>query len=113
MLTGFSNLFGTEFRTPEQTRPNLSKSGQTLEFELQDRSSGGFAKLTRLGTDAYIAAKQAELAPKIDAIVAEARARQKNKKSCVGIGISNHSASASPFENAICGNWRPRAFADF
>src|SRR5438094_10055920 len=38
LLTGFSKLFGTEFRTAEQTRPNLSKSGQNLEFEFQDRS---------------------------------------------------------------------------
>jgi len=38
LLTGFSKLFGTEFRTAEQTCPNLSKSGQNLEFEFQDRS---------------------------------------------------------------------------
>ncbi len=39
-----------------------------------------FAKLTRLGTDAYITEKQAELAPKLDAIVAELKEQQKNKK---------------------------------
>src|SRR5947207_13094768 len=38
LLTGFSKPFGTEFRTAEQTCPNLSKSGQNLEFEFQDRS---------------------------------------------------------------------------
>ena len=38
------------------------------------------AKLTRMGMDAYVAEKTAELAPKIDAIVAGAREQQKNKK---------------------------------
>jgi hypothetical protein len=38
------------------------------------------AKLARLGMGAYVAEKQAELAPKIDAIIAEAKARQQKKE---------------------------------
>ena len=37
-------------------------------------------KLSQIGVDAYMAEKEAELAPKIDAIVAEARARQQSKE---------------------------------
>ena len=37
-------------------------------------------KLSQMGMDAYKAEKEAELAPKIDAIVAEARARQQSKE---------------------------------
>jgi hypothetical protein len=37
-------------------------------------------KLSQMGRDAYVAEKEAELAPKIDAIIAEARARQKGKE---------------------------------
>lgn len=55
--------------TPEQRLSGL-KTTETAEV----------AKLTRMGKDAYLAEKQAELAPKIDAIIAEARARQKKKE---------------------------------
>ena len=47
---------------------------------LKTTEAAEFAKLTRLGKDAYVAEKEAELAPKIDAFLAEARQRQKNKK---------------------------------
>jgi hypothetical protein len=68
-LSSEFELFLSRKLTPEQRLRGL-KTTEAAEF----------AKLTRLGTDAYIAEKQAELAPKIDAIVAEARERQKNKK---------------------------------
>jgi hypothetical protein len=47
---------------------------------LKTTEAAEVAKLTRMGMDAYVAEKQAELAPKIDAMVAEARERQKNKE---------------------------------
>jgi hypothetical protein len=75
MIAGDTEL-STEFEvflrrklTPEQRLSGL-KTTEAAEF----------AKLTRLGKDAYLAEKQAELAPKVDAIVAEARERQKSKK---------------------------------
>jgi hypothetical protein len=37
-----------------------------------------------MGKDAYVAEKEAELAPKIERIIAEARARQKDKESPKG-----------------------------
>jgi hypothetical protein len=37
-------------------------------------------KLSQMGRDAYVAEKEAELGPKMDAMVAEARARQKDKE---------------------------------
>jgi hypothetical protein len=55
--------------TPEQRLSGL-KTTEAAEV----------AKLTRMGMDAYVAEKTAELDPKIDAIVAEAREQQKNKK---------------------------------
>jgi len=55
--------------TPEQRLSGL-KTTEAAEV----------AKLTRIGMDAYVAEKTAELAPKIDAIVTEAREQQKNKK---------------------------------
>jgi hypothetical protein len=61
-------LFLRRKLTPEQRLSGL-KTTEAAEF----------AKLTRLGTDAYIAEKQAALAPKIDAIVAEARERRTNQ----------------------------------
>jgi hypothetical protein len=52
--------------TPEQRLSGL-KTTEAAEF----------AKLTRLGTDAYIAEKQVELAPKIEAFIAERKEQQK------------------------------------
>jgi hypothetical protein len=54
--------------TPEQRLSGL-KTTEAAEF----------AKLTRMGRDAYIAEKEAELAPKIDAFIAELKEHQKNK----------------------------------
>lgn len=62
-------LFLRRKLTPEQRLSGL-KTTEAAEV----------AKLTRLGPDAYMAEKEAELAPKIDALVAEARARQKGKE---------------------------------
>ena len=47
---------------------------------IREQGSGGGFQAFADGRDAYIAEKEAELAPKIDAIVAEARARQKDKE---------------------------------
>lgn len=68
-LSSEFELFLKRKLTPEQRISGL-KTTEAAEI----------AKLTRLGTDAYMAEKQAELAPKIDAMIAEARERQKNKK---------------------------------
>ena len=55
--------------TPEQRLSGL-KTTEAAEV----------AKLSRMGTDAYMADKQAELDPKIDAFIAELKEQQKNKK---------------------------------
>jgi cell fate (sporulation/competence/biofilm development) regulator YlbF (YheA/YmcA/DUF963 family) len=55
--------------TPEQRLAGL-KTTEAAEV----------AKLTRLGQDAYVAEKVAEIQPKIDAHIAELREREKNKK---------------------------------
>jgi iron uptake system EfeUOB component EfeO/EfeM len=55
--------------TPEQRLSGL-KTTEAAEF----------AKLTRIGRDAYLAEKRAELDPKIDALIAELKEQQKNKK---------------------------------
>ena len=62
-------LFLRRKLTPEQRLSGL-KTTEAAEF----------AKLTRLGTDAYVAEKTAELDPKIDALIAEMREQQKNKE---------------------------------
>jgi hypothetical protein len=62
-------------------RAGLKKIGDYARFtSFESREAEEVAKLSQIGTDAYLAEKQAELAPKFDAIVAEARERQKNKK---------------------------------
>ena len=62
-------------------RAGLKKIGGYARFtSFESREAEEVAKLSQVGMDAYIAEKQAELAPKIDAIVAEARARQKGKE---------------------------------
>ena len=67
-LTTEFELFLKRKLTPEQRLSGL-KTTEAAEV----------AKLTRLGKDAYLAEKQAELAPKINAIITEAREWQKNK----------------------------------
>ena len=47
---------------------------------LKTTEAAEFAKLTRLGEDAYLAQKQAELAPKMEAFIAELKEEQKTKK---------------------------------
>jgi hypothetical protein len=62
-------------------RAGLKKMGgyaRSTSFESKEAEE--VFKLSQIGKDAYIAEKQAELAPKIDAMIAEARERQKNKE---------------------------------
>ena len=54
--------------------------GYARSTSFESREAEEAFKLSQMGRDAYIAEKEAELAPKIDAIVAEARERQENKK---------------------------------
>ena len=62
-------------------RAGLKKmGGYARSTSFESREAEEAFKLSQIGTDAYIAEKQAELAPKIDAMIAEARERQKNKK---------------------------------
>ena len=62
-------------------RAGLKKVGGYARFtSFESREAEEAFKLSQTGRDAYIAEKEAELAPKIDAIVAEARARQKAKE---------------------------------
>ncbi len=62
-------------------RAGLKDVGGYARFtSFESRESEESFKLSQMGRDAYIAEKEAELAPKIDAIVAEARARQKGKE---------------------------------
>jgi hypothetical protein len=55
--------------TPEQRLSGL-KTTEAAEF----------AKLTRMGRDAYLAEKRAEIEPKLHAFAAEVKEQQKNKK---------------------------------
>jgi hypothetical protein len=55
--------------TPEQRLSGL-KTTEAAEF----------AKLTRMGMDAYIAEKRAEIEPELHAFAAELNEQQKNKK---------------------------------
>jgi hypothetical protein len=62
-------------------RAGLKKVGGYARFtSFESREAEEAFKLSQMGQDAYIAEKEAELAPKIDAIIAEARASQKNKE---------------------------------
>ena len=62
-------------------RAGLKKmGGYARSTTFESREAEEVFKLSQIGMDAYIAEKQAELAPKIDAIVAEARARQQSKE---------------------------------
>ena len=62
-------------------RAGLKKiGGYARSTSFENREAEEAFKLSQMGTDAYMAEKQAELAPKIDAIVAEAKARQKGEK---------------------------------
>src|SRR6266404_2100575 len=62
-------------------RAGLKKIGGYARFtSFESREAEEAFKLSQMGTDAYMAEKQAELAPKIDTIIAEAKARQKGKE---------------------------------
>ena len=62
-------------------RAGLKKmGGYARSTTFESREAEEVFKLSQIGMDAYMAEKEAELAPKIDAIVAEARARQKSKE---------------------------------
>jgi hypothetical protein len=62
-------------------RAGLKKVGDYAGFtSFESREAEEAFKLSQMGRDAYIAEKEAELVPKIDAIIAEARAQQKGKE---------------------------------
>jgi hypothetical protein len=62
-------------------RAGLKKmGGYARSTTFESREAEEAFKLSQIGMDAYIAEKEAELTPKIDAIVAEARARQKSNE---------------------------------
>ena len=61
-------------------RAGLKKVGGYARFtSFENREAEEAFKLSQMGSDAYIAEKEAELAPKIAAIAAEARARREGK----------------------------------
>lgn len=62
-------------------RAGLKKvSGYARYTSFESREAEEAFKLSQVGPDAYMAEKEAELQPKLDAIVAEAGARQKTKE---------------------------------
>ena len=62
-------------------RAGLKRVGGYARFtSFESREAEEAFKLSQMGPDAYMAEKEAEVAPKIDAIIAEARARQKGKE---------------------------------
>jgi len=61
-------------------RAGLKKAGGYARFtSFESREAEEAFKLSQMGSDAYIAEKEAELAPKMAAIAAEARARREGK----------------------------------
>jgi hypothetical protein len=62
-------------------RAGLKKVGGYARFtSFESREAEEAFKLSQMGPDAYMAEKEAELRPKIDAIIAEARERQKDRE---------------------------------
>jgi hypothetical protein len=62
-------------------RAGLKKMGGYARLTtFESKEAEEVFKLSQVGMDAYMAEKEVELAPKIDAIVAEARARQQSKE---------------------------------
>ena len=62
-------------------RAGLKKVGGYASFtSFESREAEEAFRLSQTGPDAYTAEKEAELRPKIDAIITEARARQKDKE---------------------------------
>jgi hypothetical protein len=62
-------------------RAGLKKVGGYASFtSFESREAEEAFRLSQIGPEAYIAEKETELRPKIDAIITEARARQKDKE---------------------------------
>ena len=62
-------------------RAGLKKVGGYARFtSFESREAEEAFKLSQMEPDAYMAEKEAELRPKIDAIIAEARERQKDRE---------------------------------
>jgi len=62
-------------------RSGLKKVGGYARYtSFESREAKEAFRLSQIGPDAYMAEKEAELRPKIDAIITEARARQKDKE---------------------------------
>ncbi len=62
-------------------RAGLKKVGGYASFtSFESKEAEEAFRLSQIGPDAYMAEKEAELRPKIDAIITEARARQKDKE---------------------------------
>ena len=62
-------------------RAGLKKVGGYARYtSFESREAEEAFKLSQMGPDAYMAEKEVELRPKIDAIVAEASSRQKDKE---------------------------------
>jgi hypothetical protein len=62
-------------------RAGLKKVGGYASFtSFESREAEEAFRLSQIGPDAYVAEKEAELRPQIDAIITEARARQKDKE---------------------------------
>jgi len=62
-------------------RAGLKRVGGSARFtSFESREAEEAFRISQIGPDAYMAEKEAELRPKIDAIITEARARQKDKE---------------------------------
>src|SRR6266567_1574825 len=62
-------------------RAGLKKVGGYASFtSFESKEAEEAFKVSQMGTDAYTAEKEAELRPKIDAIITEAKAREKDKE---------------------------------
>ena len=62
-------------------RAGLKKMGGYARITtFESKEAEEVFRLSQIGKEAYMAEKEAELAPKIDALITEARARQKSKE---------------------------------
>ena len=61
--------------------PAFKKAGGYARFtQFESREAYEAYRLSEIGREAYMAEKEAEIRPKIDAMLAETRARQKEKQ---------------------------------
>jgi len=75
MIAGDTELSSEfEFFLRRKLTPEQRLSG------LKTTEAAEFAKLTRMGTDAYMAEKRAEVEPKLHAFAAELKEQQKKEK---------------------------------